>query len=150
MTKYLIRPVERKDLDELVELCALHAAYEKSEYDSSGKKEMLSKLIFSDSPNLHVLVVEQGDRIIGYASLTKQCLTWDANHYIYMDCLYMRENVRSQGIGSVLMDRIKELTKELGCNLIQWQTPDFNVRAIKFYNRIGGRALQKERFFLDA
>jgi len=150
MTKYLIRPVERKDLDELVELCALHAAYEKSEYDSSGKKEMLSKLIFSDSPNLHVLIVEQGDRIIGYASLTKQCSTWDANHYIYMDCLYMRENVRSQGIGSVLMDRIKELTKELGCNLIQWQTPDFNVRAIKFYNRIGGRALQKERFFLDA
>jgi len=67
-----------------------------------------------------------------------------------MDCLYMREEARSQGIGAVFMDRIKELSRDLGCHLIQWQTPDFNVRAIQFYKRIGGRALQKERFFLDA
>ncbi len=150
MTSYQIRPVSKDDLDEVVELCALHAAYEKADYDPTGKKEKLARLIFSDHPSLHVLVVQQGTRLIGYASLTKQCSTWDANHYIYMDCLYMREEARSQGIGAVFMDRIKELSRDLGCHLIQWQTPDFNVRAIQFYKRIGGRALQKERFFLDA
>jgi len=149
MSTYVIRPVQHKDLAEVVELCALHAEYEKSSYDSTGKEEQLEELIFSEHPSIQVLVVEEGGRLIGYASISKQCSTWDANHYIYMDCLYMREEARSKGIGAALMDRIKEEAKKQNCTLIQWQTPDFNVRAIKFYKRIGGAALQKERFFLE-
>jgi hypothetical protein len=37
---------------------------------------------------------------------------------------------------------------KLKCNHIQWQTPDFNKRAIKFYERIGGISKSKERYFL--
>jgi len=47
MTSYQIRPVSKDDLDEVVELCALHAAYEKADYDPTGKKEKLARLIFS-------------------------------------------------------------------------------------------------------
>ena len=42
---------------------------------------------------------------------------------------------------------LKEAQK-LECVLIQWQTPDFNKRAMKFYNRIGAKSKNKERFFL--
>ena len=59
----------------------------------------------------------------------------------------MREEARSQGIGAALMDHVKAEAKKLGCEVIQWQTPEFNTRAIKFYKRIGGKALKKERFF---
>ncbi len=78
----------------------------------------------------------------------KQFSTWDAEHYIYMDCLFLNENWRGFSLGEKLVDIIKEEARKLGCSLIQWQTPDFNIRAIKFYNRIGATYKTKERFFL--
>ena len=35
------------------------------------------------------------------------------------------------------------------CSHIQWQTPEFNKRAIKFYDRIGAQSKSKMRYFLD-
>ena len=143
-----IRFTQKKDLPDLVNLCQLHATFEKAEYDTERKKELLEKHLFSNNPNLFCLVVEKANSLIGYATYMKQFSTWDANYYIYMDCLFMTENSRGFGIGEKLIDRIKKEAKELGCVLIQWQTPDFNKRAIKFYNRIGAKSKNKERFFL--
>ncbi len=147
MNDYVIRPVEAKDMSEVIDLCALHAAYEKSSYDRTGKKDMLDALVFTERPDVFLYVVEKNGALLGYASVTRQVSTWDANHYLYLDCLYMREEARSQGIGAALMDHVKAEAKKLGCEVIQWQTPEFNTRAIKFYKRIGGKALKKERFF---
>ncbi|MFT5917067.1 MAG: hypothetical protein ACI81T_003581, partial [Bacteroidia bacterium] len=48
-----------------------------------------------------------------------------------------------------LIRRIQSEAKKLNCSLIQWQTPDFNTRAMKFYKRIGASSKSKERFFLE-
>ncbi|MBL4707385.1 MAG: hypothetical protein JKY48_02970 [Flavobacteriales bacterium] len=40
-----------------------------------------------------------------------------------------------------------ENSKQLGASLIQWQTPDFNVDAIRFYKRRGATSKLKGRFF---
>ena len=143
-----IRFAQKKDLSYLVNLCKLHAAFEKAEYDTERKKELLGKHLFSNSPSLFCLVVEKENSLIGYATYMKQFSTWDASHYIYMDCLFMKEESRGLGIGEKLIDRIKKETKELDCLFIQWQTPDFNKRAMKFYERIGAYGKSKERYFL--
>ncbi len=149
MKEYQIRYAEKKDLNDLVDLCELHAIFERSDYDKTNKKELLNKHLFSDTPSLYALVVDMDDKLIGYASFMKQFSTWDAAPYIYMDCLFLKEGTRSLGIGAELMEKIKEESRNMGCDLIQWQTPDFNTRAIKFYKRIGGISKAKERFFLD-
>lgn len=145
----LIRFAKKKDLQALIHLCELHAIFEKADYDTEGKEEQLSEHIFSDNPSLFCLVVEKTDSLIGYATYMKQFSTWDANYYVYMDCLFMREDSRGFGLGEKLMDRIKEEGRKLGCTLIQWQTPEFNKRAMKFYERIGATGKSKERYFLD-
>ena len=66
-----------------------------------------------------------------------------------MDCLFMTEKARGLGLGEELVSRIKLEGSKLGCNHIQWQTPDFNTRAMKFYYRIGAKSKSKERFYLD-
>ncbi|MEM1328049.1 MAG: GNAT family N-acetyltransferase [Bacteroidota bacterium] len=144
----IIRFAEQKDLPEIIQLCALHAAYEQSDYNESGKAEALAQSLFSESPALFCLVVEEGSELIGYATYMPQYSTWDAKFYVYMDCLFMKEAARSKGIGQQLVERIQLEGVQLGCDLIQWQTPDFNHRAIKFYKRIGATAKSKERFFL--
>ena len=144
----IIRFIQKSDLKELVNLCKLHAIFEESEYDSTDKAWKLNKHLFSDNPITYCLVVEQEEELIGYATYTKQFSTWDASFYVYMDCLFLKEEARGNGIGESLVNHIKIEATKLSCNLIQWQTPSFNKRAIKFYNRIGGVSKSKERYFL--
>ncbi len=148
MSEIKIRFAEESDIHQIVDLCEAHAIYEECEYSKVNKDRQLLNDIFSDNPKLYCLVVEENQKLIGYATYMKQYSTWDACEYIYMDCLFMNENARGFGFGEKLVRRIQEEGRKLGCNLIQWQTPDFNVRAIKFYKRIGATSKEKERFFL--
>ncbi len=48
------------------------------------------------------------------------------------------------------MKRVVEEARSMGCEGIQWQTPIFNTRAMKFYERLGATANDKRRFYLVA
>ncbi|MBL7723626.1 MAG: GNAT family N-acetyltransferase [Chitinophagaceae bacterium] len=146
---YNIRKATIGDLPEIIKLCAEHAEFEKAAYTSEGKAEKLTAFLFADNPRLFCLLVESEQKILGYITYMKEFSTWDADFYIHMDCLYLRPEARNFGIGEQL---IKEMAKQsllLGCRQVQWQTPTFNEKAMKFYERIGATAKPKTRFFLD-
>lgn len=146
----MIRFIQKEEIDVLVDLCEEHAKYEKAPFDRHGKKDGLLKALFNESPGLYCLVAIGGDKdIIGYATYMPQFSTWDASYYTYLDCLYLAESARGKGIGQNLMAKIKDESLKLHCNLIQWQTPNFNVDAISFYRRLGAISKTKERFFWD-
>jgi ribosomal protein S18 acetylase RimI-like enzyme len=146
--EYSIRNCELADLPKLVLLCQKHAAFEKADFSIAGKEEALQKALFSEKQRLNCLVVATTDTIVGYASYTFDYSTWDTADFMYMDCLFLEEEVRSFGIGELLIDRLKLIAVEKECANIQWQTPQFNERAIKFYNRIGAKGKDKVRFTL--
>jgi len=144
-----IRFAEEKDMNQIIELCRAHAIFEKSDYDDENKKEQLSKQLFQANDIVKCLVVEEEDELIGYATFMKQFSTWDADFYLYLDCLYLKEKSRGKGLGRMLMNEVRKYAKEENCIIIQWQTPDFNDSAIAFYNRIGAKSKAKERFFWE-
>ena len=144
-----IRQVRLEDIEELVELCELHATYERAEYISEGKVEALKQILFSPKPVLFCLVAVQSNHLLGYVTLTKEFSTWDAKYFAHMDCLYVRDSARGQGVGSLLMTKIQAYAVELGCSQMQWQTPKDNLRAIDFYKTRGAQAKHKLRFFLS-
>ena len=146
---YEIRFVIKSDLLQLVDLCAAHAQYEHAPYDKSGKVEQLGKDLFCALPKLQCLIVASDDELTGFATYMKQYATWDAGEYIYLDCLFLKPAARGQGLGELLVERLKQETANMGLRLIQWQTPEFNAGAIKFYKRIGATSKSKERFFLE-
>jgi len=141
-----IRFVIEEDLDDIITLCKRHAAYEKAGYNEEGKKEALFKGFFSPSPSLYCFVAVKGERVVGYATYMFQYSTWEADRYTYLDCLYLVEEVRGKGIGEKLMLQVKKASLSHGIRLMQWQTPDFNEGAIRFYKRLGGVSKSKERF----
>jgi len=147
--KYLIRDCQPTDVNALVDLCQKHSEYERAVFNPIGKEEKLQKALFDDHPKLFCLVVEVNEKIIGYASYTFDFSTWDASTFMYMDCLYLKEDTRGFGIGEALIEKLTQIAKDKNCINIQWQTPDFNERAIKFYRRIGATGKDKVRFFLD-
>lgn len=146
---YRIREVEPRDVNELVRLCAEHAEFEQADFSAAGKAERLAPLLFSNSPRLFCLIVENEDEILGYAAFMLELSTWDAARYVHMDCLFLRPHARNFGIGKQLIREIARRAQLLECKQIQWQTPEANERAINFYHRLGARAKTKVRFYLD-
>ena len=147
--EYIIRACTEKDLPRLVELCSKHSEFEQASYDPTGKADLLKIALFSDSPKLFCSVIEADENLQGYFSYTFDYSTWDAQTFLYLDCLYLEPTYRGNRIGEIVFEKLKEIAKQKNCINIQWQTPIFNQRAIKFYHRIGGKEKDKVRFFID-
>lgn len=147
--EYVIRYCRKEDLKTLVELCSKHAAYEQADYQPEGKEKLLEEALFSTTPRLYCLVIQSEDKVVGYASYTFDFSTWDAGVFLYLDCLYLESDFRSKGIGETLIKKLEAIAAQHHCVNMQWQTPVFNVRAIEFYQRIGGVAKEKIRFTLN-
>jgi GNAT superfamily N-acetyltransferase len=145
--RYTIRAFTSKDLPAFLRLCAEHAAYEKASYDGKGKAEKLQQAI--NAQRLYVWVVDSHSGLVGYTTATLEFSTWDACEYLHMDCLYLKEEVRGQGLGERLVRKVAKLAKEKNCINVQWQTPDWNTKAMSFYERLGATSKNKVRFFLD-
>ena len=143
-----IRNARAHDLNELVLLCIEHAAYERSSFDPAGKEQALHRMLFAPDARLRCLVVEEGGALVGYATYSVECSTWDADQYMHMDCLFLRPEVRNKGIGRELMKTIAQEALVQGVVRMQWQTPSFNVDAVRFYDRMGPVKKEKFRMFL--
>ena len=149
MINYNIRKAIPADIHDIILLCAAHAAYERADYNAEGKAEKLAAAIFADNPACFCLIVETEEGITGYATYTFEYSTWDAAYYTMMDCLYLNESVRGNGIGEALIKEIAKHSLKQNSIMMQWHTPSFNTRAIKFYHRIGGLSKDKVRFYLN-
>jgi GNAT superfamily N-acetyltransferase len=144
--EHVIRPALPQDLPELLKLISEHAAYEKASFDPEGKMQGLSEAIFSTPARLFCEVVEKDAGLVGYFSYTYDFSTWDAREFMYMNCLFLREEARGLGTGRRVLLKLQEIARQKGCKNIQWQTPEFNDPAIRFYKRNGAHALAKMRF----
>lgn len=136
------------DMIQLISLCALHAEFEQADYSSEGKTVQLAKQLFCDTPMLFCLVAESKQQLIGYATYTYDFSTWDAAIFLHLDCLFIVEHARHQGLGQAFLRLIAHEANKHDCRMIQWQSPVWNVSAIRFYHHLGAVSKEKKRFFL--
>ncbi|MCH9650601.1 MAG: GNAT family N-acetyltransferase [Deltaproteobacteria bacterium] len=143
-----VRRLEEKDLPELVELCREHAAFEQAPW---VEKERLAGLrdLFLTSDDSRCWVLDAPDELAGFASASLELATWDAQRYLHLDCLYLREAYRGQGLGLALVERVAQAALEMGAVNLQWQTPEWNDGAERFYRRLGAVPQRKLRFTLS-
>jgi GNAT superfamily N-acetyltransferase len=148
MTDYMIRPVDKNDLPELLMLIGEHADFEQAPFDPIPNEKKLKKALFDQPFKLNCWVVEQQGKLTGYVSFTFDFSTWGASEFMYMDCLYLREGSRGKGIGAAILKKLYRVAQERNCINIQWQTPAFNEAAIRFYHKNNAVSKSKVRFNL--
>lgn len=141
---YCIRLAEAKDQASLLNLMKEHALFEGHQLELSEHHQALSNIKILP---ITIFVVESNDKLYGYMSVIKQFSTWDMDWYLYLDCLYLTKETRGQGIGLKLMQQLKAFSKENKITTIQWQTPNDNLSAIAFYQKLNAVNKDKQRFF---
>ena len=142
----IIRAAAPQDMEQIIELCALHAEYEAYNFHETHNADALFNCLFVQQEVVHCLVVEENNQLLGYATYMKQFSTWEAGHYLYLDCLFLRAHARGRGIGRKLLHELQGIAQKKKCGWMEWQTPKSNENAIRFYKRIGAFSKTKERF----
>ncbi|MGW1226734.1 N-acetyltransferase family protein [Streptomyces sp. NPDC002530] len=145
----VVRPATEADLPAIARLCAAHAAFEQAGPVPGDLAARLKPVLFSPHPRAWCLVVDHGGELTGYASWSREFSTWQAADYVHLDCLFVSERHRGEGWGSALLNGVRDAAAAAGVRQVQWQTPDWNTDAIRFYGRAGARARPKVRFALD-
>lgn len=131
-----IRKALPADTGKIIKWCAAHASYENVQSCDYGKASGLHRMLFCKNPSFHCILAEYKSEIIGYATFCKEYSTWDADHYLYMDCLFLQEDFRGKGTGAHLINTIIEYAKQTGMERIEWQTTGWNKSAIKCYQSL--------------
>ncbi|MFJ1866143.1 GNAT family N-acetyltransferase [Streptomyces sp. NPDC088097] len=143
----VVRPARPEDLPRLVELVHEHVAYERADPRPPGLADRLGPQLFAPDARLWVLLAETPDgTVAGYAACSTEFAFWDGRHYLHMDCLYLAEDARGHGLGAALMTGVAALAAELGLDRVEWQTPEWNEGAVRFYDRLGATARPKRRY----
>ncbi|MDH6110282.1 ribosomal protein S18 acetylase RimI-like enzyme [Kitasatospora sp. MAP12-15] len=140
----LIRPATPADLPALAALCADHARYERSGPVAADLAERLHPALFGAAPRLAALVLVAPDgELAGYATWSREFSTWTGAEYTHLDCLYVDAAHRSGGHGRRLIEAV---IAETDAGPLQWQTPDWNTGAQRFYDRLGAHGTAKIRY----
>jgi GNAT superfamily N-acetyltransferase len=136
------------DVPRLLPLCIEHAAFERLPHGLDGRSATLAAALDATPPRLHAWLAYSGERAVGYATATVDFSTLAGAPYLHMDCLYVREGWRGRAIGQRLHRALRAFAVDGGCQAMQWQTPEWNEAAARFYLRLGARETLKRRYVL--
>lgn len=144
--KFSIRHACEKDADEIEKLLArIHAQHKEGRPDlfAGGRPKMDAdavRAMIADDKNIVYAAADENDKLVGYAICMIKRNTNPAQcdySTFYVDDLNVASEFRKNGIGSALLNRIKEDAVKLGCYNVTLNVWAFNTSAIKFYEKNG-------------
>lgn len=134
-----IRRAAPADGPRILELDRELARFEKLKGPDDEEGRRLLAWIF-ESRKLEAFVAEQGGRIEGIALFYETpSSTFRGRTFLYLEDLVVSEAARSRGVGEALMAALAREVIARGALRLEWVVLDWNVNAIRFYERIGAR-----------
>jgi len=158
----VIRHAQRSDVPAILQLIKELAEYE-HEADSveATEESLLASLAFAPDhivsptnttpsegdpisrarPARCLLVCPQSGGPVGMALYFYNYSTWRSVSGIYLEDLYVRESERGSGYGQRLLGELAKEVVEMGGGRLEWSVLKWNEPSIKFYERIGAKAM---------
>ncbi|OLB99556.1 MAG: GNAT family N-acetyltransferase [Chloroflexi bacterium] len=134
-----IRPGELQDVPLIAELIRGLARYEKLEQEVVMTEEKLTATLFGERRYAETLIAEEGGEPVGFALFFHNFSTFLAQPGIYLEDLFVVPEQRGRGVGRALLERLAQVAVDRGCGRLEWAVLDWNVDAIKFYERLGAK-----------
>jgi len=140
-----VRRAAPADGPRILELDRQLARFEKLEPPNDAEGAKLLSWIF-DSGKLEAFVAEVGGRIEGIALFYETPgSTFRARPIVYLEDLVVSEESRSRGVGETLMAALAREAVRRNAFRIEWAVLDWNVHAMRFYDRLGGESPKEWR-----
>ena len=121
------------------------AEYEKLSQQVVATEADIRDSLFGPRPAAECLIAEFQGKPAGFALFFHNFSTFLGKAGLYLEDLYVRPEVRGQGVGRKLLARLAQLALARGCGRFEWAVLDWNAPAIRFYGSLGARMLDDWR-----
>ena len=106
-------------------------------------EDKIRKTLFGVIPFSYVLFAEFSGREVGFALYGFRYSSFAGQPSIWLDDLYVDEEMRSQGAGAALMTQLVQIAEENDCTHIAWNADARNTRGLSFYHRLGAEITEQ-------
>jgi ribosomal protein S18 acetylase RimI-like enzyme len=137
-----IRSCEPRDVDAVLSLMRQLAEHEGLSQFFELTSEALQQACFAQPRRIELIVADADAEIVGYATCMLQFSPWMGRDYLFLDDLYVRDDVRGLGIGSRLLKHVGALALERGVG-VRWHVEMENRSAQKLYRALGAELREK-------
>src|SRR5438876_2950679 len=134
-----IRAGEPADVAVIAQLIRDLAHYEKLEHEVTMTEEKLTDSLFGERRYAETLIAQDDGGAVGFALFFHNFSTFLAQPGIYLEDLFVVPEQRGRGVGRALLERLAQVAVDRGCGRLEWAVLDWNVDAIKFYERLGAK-----------
>jgi len=97
--------------------------------------------ISASRPARCLLIFTPSGEAAGMALYFYNYSTWRAKPGIYLEDLFVRENVRGKGYGQRLLGELAKEVVAMDGGRLEWSVLKWNTPSIQFYERIGAKAM---------
>jgi len=134
-----IRPGRLEDVPLIAELIRALARYEKLEHEVVLTEKKLTDSLFGERQYAETIIAEDDEQPVGFALFFHNYSTFLAQPGLYLEDLFVVPEKRGAGVGRALLERLAQIAVERGCGRLEWAVLDWNVDAIRFYQRLGAK-----------
>ncbi|MBQ1931723.1 MAG: GNAT family N-acetyltransferase [Lachnospiraceae bacterium] len=129
---FIIRPATEEDISFVLDMIHELAVYEHMEDQAIATAEGIREAVFVKQ-NTGILIGEYCGEKVGYALYFTSFSTFLGRNGIYLEDLYIRQDMRHRGFGKAMLARLAALAVEQGYGRLEWSCLDWNQPSIDFY-----------------
>ncbi len=135
-----IRPAE---VPELLKMIRELARFERLEHEVEATVASLRQALFGPRPVAGALLAHCDGRAAGYAIYFSTFSSFVGRQGLWLEDVYVRPQFRRRGIGRSLIEAVACVAAERNCGRFEWTALNWNRNALKFYRRLGAKALDE-------
>ena len=140
-----LRGAEPRDVPAIVGLIRELADFEKLTHLVQVTPQSLHPHLFGERPAAEAVVAELEGQVIGFALFFTNFSTFLGKPGMYLEDLYVQPAHRGRGVGRALLTHLAGLAKQRDYGRFEWSVLDWNVNAIRFYERMGATVMPEWR-----
>jgi len=141
--QFRIEPAAERDVPLILKFIRGLAHYERLEHEVVATEESLRSTLFGPRPVAEVILGYAGAEPAGVALFFHNYSTFLGRPGLYIEDLFVLPEWRSKGLGRRLLVYIAKLAVERRCGRVEWAVLDWNEPAVRFYRRLGARAMEE-------
>jgi GNAT superfamily N-acetyltransferase len=138
---HAVRAAEPRDIDAIVRLIRGLAEFEKLTHLLRVTPETLAPHLFGPRPAAEALVAERHGTVVGFALFFTNFSTFLAQPGLYLEGPVRRAGGARPRRRQVAARALARLAVARGCGRFEWSVLDWNVDAIRFYERMGATVM---------
>ena len=128
----IIRKAKYRYISAVYELVKELAAYENAPLEVTASLDLYHEC-FEQNIFECIVAIHEGE-IIGTCIYYMTFSTWKGR-MLYLEDFVVKEKYRKSGIGQLLFEQFLEIAQDKNCALVKWQVLDWNLPAIRFYEK---------------